>query len=217
MSLRQCQRYIIFSTVRLILTLDLFLMSCLNVNIVRQELIKMFHIPWSHMFDWDRNKVINLLYTFPESWAFLINVFRNELQCNRIPACSHKKNVLLCCDLLPPIWLVCCCLLDKVWFTNVLCFISLWTIFFCFWASWPNTQDTNNSIIVWYQFNIHNFFSNPSRGPWYYKMLFFSFLVNPEIIPGRMTLLVTIFLVLINIHNTIQTNSPKVSPGVGPD
>ena len=42
-------------------------------------------------------------------------------------------------------------------------------------------------------------------------MLFilFSFLVNPEIIPGRMTLLVTIFLVLINIHNTIQTNSPK--------
>ena len=40
--------------------------------------------------------------------------------------------------------------------------------------------------------------------------LYFSFLVNPEIIPGRMTLLVTIFLVLINIHNTIQTNSPKV-------
>merc|ERR1711923_598707 len=36
-----------------------------------------------------------------------------------------------------------------------------------------------------------------------------SFLVNPEIIPWRMTLLVTIFLVLINIHNTIQTNSPK--------
>ena len=37
-----------------------------------------------------------------------------------------------------------------------------------------------------------------------------SFLVNPEVIPGRMTLLVTIFLVLINIFNTIQTNSPKV-------
>ena len=36
-----------------------------------------------------------------------------------------------------------------------------------------------------------------------------SFLVNPEVIPGRMTLLVTIFLVLINIFNTIQTNSPK--------
>ena len=27
----------------------------------------------------------------------------------------------------------------------------------------------------------------------------------------RMTMLVTLFLVLINIHNTIQTNSPKVS------
>ncbi len=33
--------------------------------------------------------------------------------------------------------------------------------------------------------------------------------MNPEVIPGRMTLLVTIFLVLINIFNTIQTNSPK--------
>ena len=43
-----------------------------------------------------------------------------------------------------------------------------------------------------------------------YNILVSSFLVNPEIIPGRMTLLVTIFLVLINIHNTIQTNSPKV-------
>ena len=39
----------------------------------------------------------------------------------------------------------------------------------------------------------------------------FSFLINPEVIPGRMTMLVTLFLVLINIHNTIQTNSPKVN------
>ena len=37
-----------------------------------------------------------------------------------------------------------------------------------------------------------------------------SFLINPEVIHGRMTMLVTLFLVLINIHNTIQTNSPKV-------
>jgi len=36
-----------------------------------------------------------------------------------------------------------------------------------------------------------------------------SFLINPEVIPGRMTMLVTLFLVLINIHNTIQVNSPK--------
>jgi len=36
-----------------------------------------------------------------------------------------------------------------------------------------------------------------------------SFLVNPEVIPGRMALLITIFLVLINIFNTIQTNSPQ--------
>lgn len=31
-----------------------------------------------------------------------------------------------------------------------------------------------------------------------------------QVIPGRMTLLITVFLVLINIFNTIQTNSPKV-------
>ena len=36
-----------------------------------------------------------------------------------------------------------------------------------------------------------------------------SFLVNPEVIPGRMTLLVIILFVLINIFHTIQTNSPK--------
>ena len=35
-----------------------------------------------------------------------------------------------------------------------------------------------------------------------------SFLVSPEVIPGRMTLLVIIFLVLINMFNTIQSNSP---------
>ena len=38
-----------------------------------------------------------------------------------------------------------------------------------------------------------------------------SFLVNPECVPGRMSLLITIFLVLINIFNTIQTNSPQVA------
>ena len=32
-----------------------------------------------------------------------------------------------------------------------------------------------------------------------------------QVIPGRMTLLITVFLVLINIFNTIQTNSPKVN------
>ena len=36
-----------------------------------------------------------------------------------------------------------------------------------------------------------------------------SFLVPPEIVPGRMTLLVTVFLVLVNIFNTITSNIPK--------
>jgi len=36
-----------------------------------------------------------------------------------------------------------------------------------------------------------------------------SFLIPPEIVPGRMTLLVTLFLVLINIFNNITITSPN--------
>jgi len=36
-----------------------------------------------------------------------------------------------------------------------------------------------------------------------------SFLIPPDVVPGRMTLLITIFLVLVNIFNTITTNIPK--------
>ena len=36
-----------------------------------------------------------------------------------------------------------------------------------------------------------------------------SFLVPPDIIPGRMALLVTVFLVLINIFNTVTSKIPK--------
>ena len=36
-----------------------------------------------------------------------------------------------------------------------------------------------------------------------------SFMVPPDIIPGRMALLVTLFLVLVNIFNNITTNTPK--------
>jgi len=35
-------------------------------------------------------------------------------------------------------------------------------------------------------------------------------LIPPEVVPGRMTLLVTLFLVLINIFTNITTNSPNV-------
>ena len=36
-----------------------------------------------------------------------------------------------------------------------------------------------------------------------------SFLVPPDIIPGRMALLVTVFLVLINIFNNATSKIPK--------
>ena len=36
-----------------------------------------------------------------------------------------------------------------------------------------------------------------------------SFLIPPDIVPGRMTLLITLFLVLVNIFNTITANIPK--------
>ena len=36
-----------------------------------------------------------------------------------------------------------------------------------------------------------------------------SFVIPPEVIPGRMSLLVTIFLVLVNIFNSVTINTPK--------
>ena len=36
-----------------------------------------------------------------------------------------------------------------------------------------------------------------------------SFLIPMEVVPGRMSLLVTLFLVLVNIFNTVTTNTPK--------
>ena len=35
-------------------------------------------------------------------------------------------------------------------------------------------------------------------------------MIDPTVVPGRMTLLVTLFLVLINIFNSITVRSPKV-------
>ena len=36
-----------------------------------------------------------------------------------------------------------------------------------------------------------------------------SFVVPPDVIPGRMALLITLFLVLVNIFNSVTTNTPK--------
>ena len=38
-----------------------------------------------------------------------------------------------------------------------------------------------------------------------------SFLIDPEVIPGRMMLLITLFLVVINIFNNLSSNSPSSS------
>ena len=35
-----------------------------------------------------------------------------------------------------------------------------------------------------------------------------SFLVKPEVVPGRMAMLVTLFLVLINIFNSVRSVTP---------
>ena len=37
-----------------------------------------------------------------------------------------------------------------------------------------------------------------------------SFLIPPDVVPGRMAMLITLFLVLINIFNIVTTNSPNV-------
>ena len=61
---------------------------------------------------------------------------------------------------------------------------------------------------------VHTYFCGSTKP----KIVFFartesdrlpSFVVPPDIIPGRMALLVTLFLVLVNIFNTVTTNTPK--------
>jgi divalent metal cation (Fe/Co/Zn/Cd) transporter len=37
-----------------------------------------------------------------------------------------------------------------------------------------------------------------------------SFLIPPEVVPGRMAMLITLFLVLINIFNSVTAISPNV-------
>ena len=37
-----------------------------------------------------------------------------------------------------------------------------------------------------------------------------SFLIPPEVVPGRMAMLITLFLVLINIFNSVTSVSPNV-------
>ena len=42
-----------------------------------------------------------------------------------------------------------------------------------------------------------------------------SFVVPPDVIPGRMALLITLFLVLVNIFNSVTTNTPKAEGNNG--
>ena len=41
-----------------------------------------------------------------------------------------------------------------------------------------------------------------------------SFVVPPDVIPGRMALLITLFLVLVNIFNSVTTNTPKAEGNI---
>ena len=41
-----------------------------------------------------------------------------------------------------------------------------------------------------------------------------SFMVPPDVIPGRLTLLITLFLVLVNIFNSVTTNTPKAEGNI---
>ena len=38
-----------------------------------------------------------------------------------------------------------------------------------------------------------------------------SFLIRPTMVPGRMAMLVTLFLVLVNIFNTVRSHAPTAS------
>ena len=62
-------------------------------------------------------------------------------------------------------------------------------------------------LCIWYGWWIHSYQQTLVGDLFLFQV---SFLIPPEIVPGRMTLLVTIFLVLINIFNNVTSNSPNV-------
>ena len=55
---------------------------------------------------------------------------------------------------------------------------------------------------------IRDLFSAPIPGL-FVVVSWISFVVPPDVIPGRMALLITLFLVLVNIFNSVTTNTPK--------
>ena len=99
------------------------------------------------------------------------------------------------------------------------------------WCSQDTSQHTSSHTIS-LQVKIHPFDRIQFRGPqstsrssgscWsqnvsniaFFTGLFvivswISFLIPMDVIPGRMALLVTLFLVLVNIFNNVTTNTPK--------
>ena len=42
------------------------------------------------------------------------------------------------------------------------------------------------------------------------QILFISFYIDPDVVPGRMALLITLVLMLINLSNSSRADSPKV-------
>lgn len=55
----------------------------------------------------------------------------------------------------------------------------------------------------------HTIFFNYEISGLFVVVSWISFVVPPDVIPGRMALLITLFLVLVNIFNSVTTNTPK--------
>ena len=58
-------------------------------------------------------------------------------------------------------------------------------------------------------FDIYPIFIFASISGLFVVVSWISFVVPPDVIPGRMALLITLFLVLVNIFNSVTTNTPK--------
>ena len=69
------------------------------------------------------------------------------------------------------------------------------TLSWSYWVSWCHYWNYNNL-----SFCLPGLFVIVS---------WISFLIPMDVIPGRMALLVTLFLVLVNIFNNVTTNTPK--------
>ena len=132
-----------------------------------------------------------------------------QLLCHRLPADSQEENVPLHNYLLLPGRNVCHRVLDQVSIVIIIIFNIIIIIILFINIIFNIIQFITFTIIIVIFILSIILLIIKTTNVIIIMIIIISFLVPPESVPGRMTILVTVFLVLVNIFNSITSNIPK--------